>query len=91
MLEAKSPALVQDEIYEVHPNPFNEEITLICHAPAIGKETDIRVYDVHGDLLISLRVNRKSMIKIGRNLQPGLYFLSVSSEDIHQVLRVVKK
>jgi hypothetical protein len=91
LLETQSPAILQEELYEVHPNPFNEEINLICHAPAIDKETDIRIYDIHGDLLISLRVNRKKSIRIGKNLQPGMYFLSISSEDVHQVLRVVKK
>ena len=91
MLETQTPALVQEEMYEVRPNPFNEEITLLCNAPAIGKETDVRVYDIHGDLLISLRVSRKPMVKLGKNLQPGLYFLSVSSEETHQVLRVIKK
>lgn len=91
MIEVKTPAVVQEELYSVHPNPFNEEISLICHVPAIDKDAEIRVYDIHGDLILSQKVNRKNHIKIGKNLQPGLYFLSISSEDVHQVLRVIKK
>jgi hypothetical protein len=78
------------EVFTVFPNPFEEELSIRCSDPAIGKELIIKIYDSHGDLITSSTLTRRKTIKVGKELNPGTYSIQLTDDEFQQTIKVVK-
>lgn len=87
-----SPRFIDSELaIQVYPNPFRSEINLSLSNN--HKQTIFYVYDIYGSLIQELSGNRtvkwNGRNKAGALVTPGIYFVSVKSENINIVKRIV--
>ena len=84
-LEVSKPAHF---IIDAYPNPFGNNITIDIMAPLDG-DADVSITDVTGRVVESF-THASGKINTGGNLKPGVYFVNVTHEDYHQVIKIVK-
>lgn len=71
----------QNEV-EVFPNPFTSELT-------VDFEGEISVMNINGALLSTTAAN--GLTKLGQNLEPGIYILSLKNNEVQKTLKIIKQ
>ena len=78
-----------DVLFE--PGTFKDELILNLDELNLGKDLNVKIYDIEGDLLVSKIFNNTDKIKIGKDLKPGAYLIQLLNAEINQTVKVVKK
>ncbi|MCC6257291.1 MAG: T9SS type A sorting domain-containing protein [Chitinophagaceae bacterium] len=72
-----------------YPNPSNGEFNLQVGQLKAG--THLEVTDILGKMVFKTTTIQKSMIRIGSNWKPGVYFVKIVSGNESQTIRLVKQ
>lgn len=90
-MDAQNPAAIQTPIQSAEavffPNPFNSVITL--HAGKSKIEL-VQVYNIDGSLLKTILPDQQT-IRLGEDLQTGLYLVKVSGAGFSEVYKILKQ
>lgn len=81
------------EIYQNYPNPFNPSTTVDYFVPN-SDFVDINVYDIYGnmvDQIFSNHINsgHHSIVWDPKNLSSGIYFISITQNQISKEIKVM--
>ena len=77
----------------VWPNPFNSEFNLAATKLNSSSVTVIKIVDVLGKIILTNNYLNKSELRETINLSeinPGIYFISVTNDNMHSVYRIIK-
>jgi len=69
------------ESIQIVPNPFHNESEIILGAAFAEKESQLRVMNVWGELVINQTLHSKKEKIIRGNLSPGIYFYEVQNNE----------
>jgi GH18 family chitinase len=78
---------VRNTSLSLYPNPSKNEFTLSVESSLVGGL--VSVYDLNGQNALRFKVTKDQMT-FGKNLNPGVYFLHVKSNDVLKKLKFVK-
>jgi hypothetical protein len=85
-------ALINAQNFEliVYPNPFNEQASMLLHAPANDK-VQIQIYDITGKVIWDEQVNPNQKTVIGQQLAKGNYIIkAIFIDGSQQIERLIK-
>jgi hypothetical protein len=88
--EQTNTALQREELVRLSlsPNPTDDQLMIHTTAAAIG--SPVRIYNIQGQLMQSLRLNsEKTVVDVSR-WAPGIYFLHLGGSQGQQSLRFIK-
>ena len=80
-------------------NTFDHEITVYPNPTAgifkvdmgeVLQEFNVRINDVNGKLIKQLTYENTKIFELNLNVQPGIYFLNINSENKKAILRLIK-
>jgi methionine-rich copper-binding protein CopC len=83
---------VQNADFNIYPNPFLDEITLIFRNPEVSTE-EIEIFNPKGERVFAAAANdfrRTLEIKNLQNLPAGVYMVKVKSENQVYVQKLIK-
>jgi hypothetical protein len=80
---------VLSKSFSVFPNPFNGEINISNTNKS--ESVSINVLNALGQNILSQTFNNQSLIKLPLEVEAGLYFLEIISENNRQVKQIIKK
>lgn len=94
--------LGQDELFEVYPNPFQDELNFYSNELTPGDNISMSLYDSQGTLVKKLTQNyvvkQKELHLVwngknsfGKNVSPGLYFVSLNINGTFRHQRLIKR
>ena len=74
---------------KVYPNPSTGVFNVEVQSPD-NESVLIKVVDMQGRLVNSIKANPNTNIKIGWELRPGIYFLEVTQGDNKKYIKILK-
>jgi len=75
------------EDLNIYPNPFSSNINIISE----NIIQQVRIYNLHGELLIVQRINAKQVVLDGSHLPKGFYLFSVQFKENTLIKKLIKK
>jgi len=82
-----------DFVKDVHPNPFNDELTVTLNNDESDK-LEVTLTDVAGRIVLNYIItkdNEAFQLNIDKQLQSGIYFLQLKSNEHVAVVKLMKK
>ncbi len=80
---------VLSKSFSVFPNPFNGEINISNTNK--NENVMINVLNSLGQIILSQTFNNQSLIKLNLEVEAGLYFIEIISDNNRQVKQIIKK
>ena len=92
----------QDELFEIYPNPFKNELNFYSNDLAAGDIVSVYLYDSYGQLVRKLVENQaikqdelhliwNGQNGLGESVHPGLYFVSLNINGVLSHQRLIKR
>ena len=76
---------IDDQAIRVFPNPSKGDITIL----STKNIQNIRIYNVDGKLIVNEGVESQADYKLNANLQEGVYFICISTENNVQTKKLI--
>jgi hypothetical protein len=86
------PALSSGSGIKVYPNPTNGNFTLELHRMAESGESNVEVFSMHGEKVLSAEIsglNKQTLSLTGK--PTGVYVIRVTTETAVETLRIIKQ
>ncbi|MCK5774645.1 MAG: T9SS type A sorting domain-containing protein [Bacteroidales bacterium] len=80
-------AVISGLALEVNPNPFQNSIKISTNA---SSDYSLRIFDVSGKEITSIPSFKKDILDVS-NLDYGVYFLQVQSENKTETIKIIKQ
>jgi len=81
--------LISSQIYQLRPNPFSVNTTLVFDEVTTGQ---VRVTNILGQLMETIKLENAKTIQLGQSYDSGIYYISLESDNQKfEAIKIVKQ